>query len=136
MSSISNSVLFAEHPNILFALLTMCILLMVFSLWMYNQTAPLIEEYKNNRKEGVGAMFIGDGRTQGFFGGMEAPVTNEYNRELAQATENTGRYLSSGVKAVGKYNGSDRYAYTGDGVYNKANSFEKEAFKQPNIFGQ
>ena len=103
MSIPSNASLTAEYPNLLFALLTMCVLLMVFSLWMYNQTAPLIAEYKDNHKEGVGASYLlgSESQRNPFFGGMEAPVTNEYNIELSDKFTEYGNQLKAAMRQDG-----------------------------------
>lgn len=109
MSIPSNSTLISDYPNLLFAVLTMCVLLLVFSLWMYNQTAPLIAEYKlkhpelkEEKKDGFEDLMSQTAshygvRSDRFFGGMEAPVSYELNKELADAEllhRNNGAYDS------------------------------------------
>ena len=107
MSLPSNTTLMSDYPNLLFAVLTMCVLLLVFSLWMYNQTAPLIAEYKlrhpelkEEKKDGFyqGPSYHSVESRNGFFGGMEAPVSYELNKELADAEithRNNGSYDQS-----------------------------------------
>ena len=106
MSSISNSTLMGEYPNLLFALLTMCVLLVVFNLWMYNQTAPLLAEYKEKHKEGwQGPMMLAGSDSQkpsGFFGGLEPPVTNEYNLDLSNEFTTFGNELKGTMRTDGK----------------------------------